>query len=653
MTFPSATGPVDRREAGLAVLLLAALLWLVARPYQGIYHDASIYALLAARHVDPAAYARDIFFVFGSQDDFSLFAPLYALLARALGLATAAKVVVLVGGGLWLWACLQLSSRLLGTGWGARLCALYLATASFIYAPNHNTFALLENFATARSLAIPLATLSVVAAFSNRIASAVVFGILATALHPLFGAWALILLVAAWHEARYLATLLLVVFGVVLTAHAWLPVAALRLMDPEWEAVVRASSGDVFLGDWGVLRLGEILFWIGVLFLGGRHAPEPWRRACLVLALLCASAILLAMVCSYFLPVRLVMQTQPWRVMWLAMLFGTAVLCRLAEQAWQAGPRHFLAACVIAAFAWSFENLRSLLPYLALLVLSSCRLRGMWNAMLAWLAAHRSISSAAGAAFAASLLPVYYLSLEIVGNSLFLPWLELPAVVKGLLFGGGAALGLGVLAAALAVPWARRALMLLALVAVAPAMSAWDARGPAHVRLEAAYMADVPDHARARHGIVPGQVVVWPDHPMETWLVLRAANYADGLQAIGLVFSAERAREVQRRLERLSIAAVLAGMEQADVARARAQVRAGILARGGDLRNAHNYGQGIPTPDGVRYLCQDAALDWVVSQIPTVGGTAGSFVDAGTVFPGRYYLYHCGSLRTAVSADNA
>lgn len=643
----SAEWRVDRLEANLALVLLAAFLWLVARPYQGIYHDGMLYAAFVARQLEPLAYARDVLFLFGSQDDFSLFASVYALLAGKIGLAGAAKAIVLIGGCLWLAASVLLARTMLGEGWAARLCALYLISASFVYSQNFQTFSVHENFATARSLAIPLATISVTAAFANRPAIAAVLGALAMALHPLFGVWAMIFLVAHRIDGRLLALLMVLVFGVAFAGAGWLPLEPLQVMEPEWEAVVRASSGEVFLGPWGVLRLGEILFWIGVLLLGGTHGRGPWRRACLILALLCSSAVLLAMLCSYVLPVRLVMQVQPWRVMWLAMLFGTAVVCALADQAWRNGVRHFVAFLAIAAFAWSFDNMRPALPYLALAVLSSPRLRLAWDSMLSWLVEHRAIAIVALAAFAASLLPVYFLSLEIAGESVFIPWLQLPAALKGLLSAGGAGLGLALLAAALAIRSARRLILLLVLPGCALAMSAWDARGPAHARLEAAYLGASPDAATRQHPIARGQVVVWPDHPLEIWLVLRAANYAHDLQAVGPVFSAERTKEIQRRLARLSIAAVLDGEGESAVTKARARVRAEILARGGDLRNLHNYGTGAPTAEGIRYLCQDRQLDWVVSRIPRVDGIAGHAVDADSVFQGRYSLHDCRALRAA------
>jgi hypothetical protein len=69
-----------------AILALAAI-WLLTHRYFGIQHDGLFYAVQALARITPDAYAGDIFFAFGSQDDYSLFSRLYAALIRSLGLA--------------------------------------------------------------------------------------------------------------------------------------------------------------------------------------------------------------------------------------------------------------------------------------------------------------------------------------------------------------------------------------------------------------------------------------------------------------------------------------------------------------------------------------------------------------------------------------
>ena len=61
--------------------LLASLLVLIhaiATPYCGIVHDSQLYSGLVLNRIDPSFWSEDLFFRYGSQDNFSLFSPLMA-----------------------------------------------------------------------------------------------------------------------------------------------------------------------------------------------------------------------------------------------------------------------------------------------------------------------------------------------------------------------------------------------------------------------------------------------------------------------------------------------------------------------------------------------------------------------------------------------
>jgi hypothetical protein len=637
--------PGNGRETILATTLLASGLWLAQHPYLGLYQDAVIYALLAARQLSPEAYARDLFFLFGSQDRFSVFSPVYALLIGELGLDAAARTIVLVGGGLWILACVGISRTLLGNKWYARSCALVLATTSLAYTPNFSTFTLNETMATARQIAVPLGLMSVACALSGRHVLAWATGLVATLMHPLMGIWALVFLVTgAWTDRRLLIAIS-TVFIVLLSGRFWLPTDTLDLMAPGWELVLRASTADVFLGSLGTLRLGPIIALIGVLWLGGRHGDVRFRRAYLVLALLLSSSILLAQVCSYFLPVRLVLQVQPWRVMWLAIPLATIVFFDLAGQAWRAGAQHLAAFCVLATLAWSFEALRPLLPYVAIAVMGIPVLAGYWLTVLKWLKGHRPVAIAALVVLVLVTLPVYYLSMEIAGASLHAPVFAFAPALDGFFISGGAGLGFVVLAAALTVRPARYAVLLLSLPMVVYAAIQWDARSPFLKTTESQYLSASAISTKFDQYIRRGDVILWPGHGMDVWFELGTANYAIDRQTTGLVFSAEKTAEAKRRLERVSLAAVLAGEGAELESMARVQLETALRVANRDPLNVNSYGDGDPTEAGVAYLCRDEQLDWVVSRLASVAGYRGVSVGVDRGVRQPYFLYRCGSLR--------
>src|SRR5947207_3334034 len=69
----------------LVALLLA--LNALARPYVGLRHDSQMYCAQVLNRVEPGAYADDLFFRYGSQDQFSAFSALAAPLAAHMPVA--------------------------------------------------------------------------------------------------------------------------------------------------------------------------------------------------------------------------------------------------------------------------------------------------------------------------------------------------------------------------------------------------------------------------------------------------------------------------------------------------------------------------------------------------------------------------------------
>ncbi len=58
--------------------LLCVGIWCLSHGYQGLFHDAGLYALQALAHRYPDFLSRDVFLRFGSQDRFTVFSPLVA-----------------------------------------------------------------------------------------------------------------------------------------------------------------------------------------------------------------------------------------------------------------------------------------------------------------------------------------------------------------------------------------------------------------------------------------------------------------------------------------------------------------------------------------------------------------------------------------------
>src|SRR5574344_758176 len=87
------------------MFLFAVLLFVLMHPYQGIIEDANLYLLQAVHSVFPERFTGDIMFMYGGQDQFSIFSPVYAAFLKCFGveygsMAFSAVLMLLNGGAL-------------------------------------------------------------------------------------------------------------------------------------------------------------------------------------------------------------------------------------------------------------------------------------------------------------------------------------------------------------------------------------------------------------------------------------------------------------------------------------------------------------------------------------------------------------------------
>ena len=602
-----------RADLGL-VFLLGFLTWLLNHPYQGIWHDAQLYALLAAHWLQPEAFGNDLFFRFGSQGGLSLFTPLFGQLVGWLGLNRAAWWVVLGGGLLWVGACLALARTMLGTGFAARFALLLGAVVVMSYSPNRSTFVLGENFATARSWAVPLGLASVAALAAKRQGWSLGFALAATALHPLHGVWVMALWVLARMRTPLAAGLaLLPVAVVVLLGMTNLNLPHVRLMTGEWLDVVWGPASDIVFQAPLQSRLPVYAGVLAALWLGARQGSEEWRALYLRLLMLGVGGLGLALVASYLFPVEIVLQGQPWRVMALLIPPAGVALVDLGQRAW----RHSAAGrLLVGGFAILASMGSDCLPgALCGIAMASLMPEAWINWVEAWIGRWRRWLGGALGLLALLILPNVLANWEMSGSQLVNPWWAGAEWLHGLVAGGNwelaalLALFLGWLGGDSSAGMWRKALPSSAVIvgltvvglATMVALYQWDRRPEQTLTTQTCYLdARCPPHP-FRQSIAAGSTVFWPGNETTVWYNLGTASYFGELEAAGRVFSSAKFYEWKRR---------------------KAWVAAG---------------------DDPRHLCADPILDWVV--LPYAApGLSPQAVSRGT------HLYACAMLRAVSPA---
>lgn len=626
--------------------MLAAALWCLNHAYVGMFeHDARVYTLLAWHWLSPDAYARDPFFLFGSQDRYSAFTPLYGSLATVVGLPNAALAVSALGGGLWVAAAALVARGLLDDHRWQAFAVLLCAIASFNYSPNGNTFVLNEAFPTARSIAFPLGALALGLAMRRRFGVAVALAVASCALHPLLGIWPLLLILAHGMSDRVLvvsgAVLLALIAGLALGGFG-----PLQRLDPAWESIIRHSSIDIFVGPLGTARINDTLAWLSLLLWAAHFSAEAVRRWYRLGAVIGAAGFLAAQLASYLYPAVLIVQAQLWRAMWVAVFLGIFAIAALADSAWRGRHRIWWAIGGLLAVICS-DRLGYIL--FAAWLLFQTPLQAQLAAM------GRRIDAQAGrfawlllGGLLLALAPGYVQDLAILGNGVARDAQSGFPVLDGLLLAGGFGVGALLWAWLLTSALPQRLLLAGSALLLMFAVLHWDQRLDKYRAWE--HLHESPRAPMFAGAIRPGDVVLWPGPmPQRVWHELGTANYGSSDQVIGSVFSREKTFEMLRRRQRLAIASLaeswpLSAAEESGLLERYRRLTGEKLDQTGNLHQSYKSPIRLTGP-GMLYACEDPALDWVVSDralpqnmLPPISGTGESGL----------WLYSCAALRGAL-----
>lgn len=602
--------PLSRIQSLVALLALSAI-WLLTHRYHGIHHDGLFYAVQTLARDAPARFEHDLFFAFGSQDDYTLFTPPYAWLSRQIGLGRAAFCLLVAAQIIWAVAAFQIARQWLhGLFLVAGVALLFALPRQY---GSDQVFHYAESFLTARIWAESLVLAGVAATLRGRIrlAAASVCG--AFLLHPIV-ALPGVLFLAAYRLQKHRKWI------PALIAITLLAAAALPAMDGAWIELARRRAPFVFIDRWHWAEWAEPFTWIGILLAAAR-AMAPARSAFLALALTGGAGIALAAIGGLSKAAPLI-QAQPWRCLWLIKACGLLALVALFMQRWRCS----------AADRW-------LLAGFGAAALTAGTLGGPVALILALLAnalwrrdappdVPRRVSWSAGMALFAVLLETLLALLQEGGFLLerisggISPNLRWPLGDLASVFNGPLALLLPPLAVALVLAARRRPLAAAAAGAICLSAASWGW-----------YRADEPVQnllfrsANARpfeREIPPHATVYWEGNFLYSWFLLGQANYASLQQSVGVVFSRQSAEEARRRLARISAF----GSADSDIG------PDGML-----ILPRERPPQRLPQLADLATLCRDPVLEFVILGQPLGASPLPRWKDP--LGNGTWYLHRC------------
>jgi hypothetical protein len=630
MLEPSSQAPADARHVRLALLgmgLCVLAAWLLRQPYAGFTHDSVIYVLLALARLHPTL-SNDVFLRFGSQDQFTLFSPLYANAITLLGPERAAALLTFVEHAAF-FTCAWLIARQFMSAYCAMLAVALLIVLPGGYGSGTH-FHYAEQFLTPRMMAEALVLGALAATLARRYLLAASMAIAAMAVHPLMASGGIALLVVTFVAfgrpklSIALGCALLVSSLAILVA-----IAPAGRFDTTWLANVRETSPFLYVSLWSWSDWSRVLLTaagLGIGVLTGSTALI--RRLCAGTLMTIGSGLLISFVYCDLLSVMLFTALQAWRWLWIAGVIFVVLSPVIVRDCWRRGDAG-RTAVVLLATAWLLGSANSTSAVAALAAVLCAASPAGWSD-------HRYVQLL----FRGSWLLLVVAALNELAYRLDLPVSVDDPRASIALQKLQIACGDGIVPAlALVVLWLAvnrtKSLYLDAAVVLTAALACFSLfwlAGPSWINVS--YTQAVYNRFEAwRTAVPPHAEVLWPDTPLGSWYLLERPNYWSIFQMPGAIFSREKALLVARRAELIGGALP-----------SRAHPGSAKL----DKSRVHEFNPKISaelTPAGLAYLCSDPDLGYVASWLRLASTPIAPVIPNPTKPQSALYLYPCASFR--------
>ncbi len=597
----------------LAIMIIG---WMSAHSWHGIYHDGVLYLAQALSHLNPAGFGRDLFFVFGSQDQFTIFASLQAAAIKWLGVSRSSIGLMFVAHLLWISGYLFLAYSL-----GLRRLALFAAGLVVIAMPGgyggYNIFTISEDFLTARSYAEPLTLFALGLTFRGRWKAALACFALSAAVHPLMTLPGLVMFVV-WHLTGMDGTQRKKAFawGVPALLLALAGLCALRvgpfrawdsIYDPLWLASAQKNTAQCFFAQWRQADFYLLAAQLTLTLCLLRAFKNPVnQRVFTALSFMALPLLALALVSSDVIHSVLGTSLQLWRGMWLVVVFDGLGLVLLFNEAERPDYRHVLTLQLVL-LAYLSRNFQISL-FLCTLGLEMSFFPGV-----------NKIRPSLQRLYNGVMIMVLLIALcaEAVAQIMYDKNLFASVHLTGFyprIF--SAAFCLLVLLVCYLARW--RVLRVAVLLASCALMlSVWDQRSEWQHFTET----NSGQNPFEQH-IPPTATVYWPEFYPYPWVALQRASYLSGMSAAAIVFNRELAMEyTKRETQTMRVA----------------QTRS---VKGCEASNDPR--QCIADAETLRQLCQtDAQINFVVTYVDLPGQVLSRWSPKVPGAPQSMYLYDC------------
>jgi hypothetical protein len=517
--------------------------WVFSHPYQGIWHDGKLYLGQALFHLNPENFKNDLFFKFGSQDQYTIFSALYAKAIEMFGLGKAPIILMVLGQCIFVVALVLCCIYLFGIEIGIWAACAVAMVARFYGGGNIISYS--ETFLTARNFAEPLCLFGMWLLFRRNYIRALGVMLLAAVFHPLTTLPCLLILwaVLIYEDKRWT---FLALAGIAIPLLGLLGIApftsSLKVYDEEWWGILK-SNFFIIPTEWQARNWAAVAFDASLLWFGSRFMEKRQRDLLRIILLVSVGAILFAAVTTVTLQNVLLTSIQLWRAQWIMHLFAASVIPYVAYKTWSLGGDAKFSAIFVVLAGYLHTYPASLGAALLAIFLYHQHKNGISLSpvmkKILWVGAAAMFLIKAGVGIMVLLKPdpafqyVAYKVPTLKTYILALPLFWLAWMLLALAY----------------YRWHRQNVAIVGMVAVMIFYGAqWDKRDGWKKYLE-------QDHEKAhpfsqylkKHG-----EVYWKGEVLAPWILLKTPSYLEDTQAGGLLFNKGTAEIFGKRSEALA-----------------------------------------------------------------------------------------------------
>jgi hypothetical protein len=592
----------------LALATLTILFWLLTHPYSGIWHDARLYTVQALNILYPEIYQEDLFFKYGSQASFTLFPRLHALLIEQIGIDLSALTLTIIGQVLFFTGIISLTRHFLTLGQIVLFLIIFTTLPTF----NNPILYIFEVFVTSRTISAGLSLLFLTFYLKKRFLAASVTLIIALLLHPLMplGIMAIALFLL---RPKVIFTFIALGFVLIIICYVFAipPINQLGLIiDNEWRDLVTQRAPFLFVELWSDQDLSQFFLEICIILSARAYCTDKLRQT-FNAVLIAASVCMLISFIGSWLSNALLIQLQTWRILLFVHIFSAIAFAWLISSAWNKNSGKVVILLYFAIFL--LINTTGVLPALALHV--------FWvYSLKRHLTTHPLAVTGAYAILVQGVLWYIFntaIDLEIFTSN---STPDLLSIIRYLLHISPFFFTALLMALFLFTKYLQKIysiLLSIGILLLAPtAILYFDQRNSNQIWDKG----NAEPYITLREMIPKTATVFCVEGVRTCWFKLRRKHYMSLAQSAGIVFSKETAHEAKRRAD--------------------------LLANTGyreEISSIHWYNNpSINPPEKIKVafdeLCQDPALDYIVSKLPIMLKSADKIVDtAGS----RVYIYNC------------